>query len=206
MSSSWTRQLPHVLAWVSPAGFEPEVIAYRRELKPAPELDGEKEGCALEQTGPLSSAIMAVLNGRLGDRIEEFAFPPPVFAMQGEFFAFDLEMGTLTVRFPVLADHMNPYGTMQGGMVAAAVDNTLGPLSLLVAPPNVTRRLEMTYSWPVTPEMEHIVVTAQLLDRPRTLGPRPKVRDRWLTFKAAVRSPGGRRLARAKAAHWIIND
>jgi acyl-coenzyme A thioesterase PaaI-like protein len=161
----------------------------------------------LEQTDPLSSAIMTILEDRLGDRIEQYAFPTPVFvAMQGEFAAFDLETATLSVRFPVLPDHMNPYGTMQGGMVAAAVDNTLGPLSLLVAPPNVTRRLEMTYGQPITPEMEHIVVTAQLLDRPWTLGPRPKVRDRWLTFKADVRSPDGQRLARAKAVHWIIGE
>jgi len=34
---------------------------------------------------------------------------------------------------------------MQGGMIAAAVDNTIGPLSFLVAAPNVTRRLEMKY-------------------------------------------------------------
>ena len=151
----------------------------------------------MDKTGPLSSAIMDILRERLGDRIDEYAFPPPVFsAMQGEFVAFDLEAGTLTARFPVLAHYVNPYGTMQGGMIAAAVDNTLGPLSVLVAPPNVTRRLEMTYSRPVTPEMGHIFVTAQLLDR----------QDRWLSFKAEVRSPTGQRLARARASHWIVDE
>jgi acyl-coenzyme A thioesterase PaaI-like protein len=129
--------------------------------------------------------------------MEKYAFPPPVFAaMQGEIIGLDLEVGTLTARFPVLAHHVNPYRTMQGGMIAAAVDNTLGPLSVLVAPPNLTRRLEMTYSRPVTPETGHIVVTAQLLAR----------QDRWLTFKAVVNSPDGRRLARAKATHWIISE
>jgi len=33
-------------------------------------------------------------------------------------------------------------------MVAAAADNTLGPLSVLVAPPNLTRRMEITYARP----------------------------------------------------------
>ena len=67
--------------------------------------------------------------------------PPPVFtSMQGEFVDFDLEEGILVTRFPVRQDYLNPYGAMQGGMVAAAVDNTLGPLSMLVAPPNVTRK------------------------------------------------------------------
>ena len=139
---------------------------------------------------------MAILRDRLGDRVAAYAFPPPVFvAMQGQLLAFNLEAGTLTARFPVQTSYLNPYGTMQGGMIAAAVDNTLGPLSVLVAPPNVTRRLEMIYGRPVTPGMGHIVVTAQLLAR----------EDRWLHFRAEVRDPAGRRLARAKASHWILD-
>ena len=34
---------------------------------------------------------------------------------------------------------------MQGGMIAAAVDNIVGRLSMLIAPPNFTRNLEMKY-------------------------------------------------------------
>ena len=81
-------------------------------------------------------------------------------------------------------------------MVAAAVDNTLGPLSMLVAPPSVTRQLEITYSRPVPLDIGHIVVSARLLER----------RDRWLFFKADVRSPEGLRLARSKAVHWILDE
>jgi acyl-coenzyme A thioesterase PaaI-like protein len=99
-------------------------------------------------------------------------------------------------QFPVLESYLNPYGTMQGGMVAAAVDNTLGPLSVLIAPPNVTRHLEMTYSRPVTLVMGHIVVSARLLER----------KDRLLFFRAEVRDQEGLRLARAKAVHWIMDD
>ena len=140
---------------------------------------------------------MDILRGKLGDRMEEYAFPPPIFAaMQGEFVELDLEAGFLTTQFPVLESYLNPYGTMQGGMVAAAVDNTLGPLSVLVAPPNVTRHLEMTYSRPVTLDMGYIVVDARFRER----------RDRWLFFGAAVRSREGLRLARSKAVHWIIDE
>lgn len=116
--------------------------------------------------------------------------------MQGQFLEIDLDNGTLTVQFPVLESYLNPYGTMQGGMIAAAVDNTLGPLSVLVAPPNVTRRLEMAYSRPVTPDLGQIVITSKLLER----------KDRWLFFRADVYDNGGRRLARAKAVHWIIDE
>jgi acyl-coenzyme A thioesterase PaaI-like protein len=151
----------------------------------------------MEQAGNPSAEMMNVLKDRLGDRMAGYAFPPPVFAaMAGEIVTFDLEAGSLSARFPVLESYLNPYGTMQGGMVAAALDNTLGPLSVLMAPPNVTRRLEVTYSHPATVDMGTIVVHARLLER----------QDRLLSFRADVRDPEGRRLARAKAVHWILDD
>jgi acyl-coenzyme A thioesterase PaaI-like protein len=151
----------------------------------------------LKKVDRLSSAIMDVLRDKLGDRMDEYAFPPPVFvAMEGEFLELDLDAGSLTAQFPVLESYLNPYGMMQGGVVAAAVDNTFGPLSVLVAPPNVTRQLEMTYSRPTTLDMGTIVVHARLHER----------RDRWLFFRADVRSREGVRLARSKAVHWIMDD
>jgi acyl-coenzyme A thioesterase PaaI-like protein len=116
--------------------------------------------------------------------------------MEGEFLELDLDAGSLTARFPILESWLNPYGTMQGGMMATAVDNTLGPLSILVASPNVTRHLEMTYSRPATLDMGHVIVSARLLER----------QGNRLLFRADVRSPGGPRLARAKAVHWIIDE
>jgi hypothetical protein len=83
---------------------------------------------------------------------------------------------------------------MQGGMIAAAVDNTLGPLSVMVAPVNVTRTLEMKYSQPVMPEMGFILGNAKLVKRD----------DPKLYFEATVRAPDGQRLARCKAVHWIV--
>jgi acyl-CoA thioesterase FadM len=65
---------------------------------------------------------------------------------------------------------------------------------MLVAPPNVTRRLEMKYGRPVRPEMGTFTVKARLLQQS----------DQWLTFSAEVRGPDGELLARAKAVHWII--
>jgi acyl-coenzyme A thioesterase PaaI-like protein len=140
-------------------------------------------------------AIMEIIQQRLGDRQDEYLIPPPVFVtMRGEFLAFESEGGLLTTRFPVLEEHLNPYATMQGGMVAAAVDNTFGPLSMLVAPPNVTRRLEMKYSRPITTDLEFITVHAKLIERQ---GP-------WLTFSAKVRDQAGLLLASARAVHWIL--
>ena len=85
---------------------------------------------------------------------------------------------------------------MQGGMVAAAMDNTIGPLSALVAPANVTRHMELKYSRAVTLDAGFITVAAHLIER----------KGRWLTFKAKANDLQGQRLARAKAKHWILGE
>jgi uncharacterized protein (TIGR00369 family) len=145
----------------------------------------------------MNASIMEAFRERLGERFDEFLIPPPVFAaMQGEFVTLDLEAGELAARFPVRHDELNPYGSMQGGMVAAAIDNALGPLSMLVAPPNVTRRLQIKYSRPVTPDLAYITVTARWTGRS----------GRQLSFRAEVRDPAGRLLARASASHWIVDE
>lgn len=142
-----------------------------------------------------SDQILKILRERLGDSLEEYLFPPPVFTtMGGRFLSLDLEEGILRTEFPVLEEYLNPYHTLQGGILAAAVDNTLGPLSVLVAPPNVTRRLEMTYSLPVTRDMGRILVSGNFIKRD----------GKRLHFTAEVRSPAGQRLARARAVHYIL--
>jgi acyl-coenzyme A thioesterase PaaI-like protein len=141
--------------------------------------------------------IMDIIRDKLGDQQDRYLIPPPVFhAMEGEFLRFDPDAKSLTTRFPILEAHLNPYGAVQGGMVAAAVDNTLGPLSMLVAPPNVTRRLHMKYSRPATPDLGYLTVSAKLQEH----------EGRWLKFTADVRDPEGVLLARARADHWIIDE
>jgi acyl-coenzyme A thioesterase PaaI-like protein len=143
----------------------------------------------------IKAEILDILRGKLGDRIEGYQFPPPVFAaLEGSFQELDLDRGYLRTRFPVLDRFLNPFGAFQGGMIAAAVDNTLGPLSFLVAPPNVTRELGLTYSHPVRPEMGYFDVSANFIRRD----------GRWLYFNAEVRAPDQKRLVRARAVHYII--
>jgi uncharacterized protein (TIGR00369 family) len=141
------------------------------------------------------SSITDILHAKLGDRLSEYLLPPPVFAtMEGEFISFDMENNALQTRFPVQERYLNPYRSLQGGIIAAAVDNTIGPLSMLVAPPNVTRRLEVKYSRPVTMDMGQILVTGKLVNR----------NGRKLSFRAAVRDPHGNLLAKAQSTHLIV--
>ena len=149
----------------------------------------------MNSSSSITERILQIVRERLGDQADQYQYPPPVFvAMKGEFVDLDLKQGTLTTRFPILEEFLNPYHTLQGGIIAAAVDNTLGPLSLVVAPPNVTRKLELTYSQPVTLEMSYIQVIGIFLGESSSR----------LHFKADVRSMEGERLARAKAVHIVV--
>lgn len=100
----------------------------------------------------------------------------------------------LLVRFPVLERYQNPMGAMQGGVVAAAVDNVVGPLSYLVAPPSVTAQLTVTYLAPVSEGAEAIEVEARLVHRA----------GRQLVFDAVVRGLDGAELAVARSTNTIV--
>ncbi len=145
----------------------------------------------------LEPSMEKILHERIGDKFEDYLIPPPVFEfMGGEFLVIDVNSALIKTRFPVRAEYQNPYRIMQGGMIAAAVDNTIGPLSILVAPLNVTRRLEMKYSRPITADVEYIYIGAKLLAR----------QGRKLIFSAEVRDQSGRLLARGQATHWIVAE
>ena len=115
--------------------------------------------------------------------------------MKGEVFDYKNKKESLTNRFPVLNEQLNPYGNMQGGIIAAAIDNTIGPLSMLVSPPNFTRYLNVKYGKTVSPELDYIYVTARFTGK----------KKRQLFFEAVVEDSNGNKLASAKAIHWVID-
>lgn len=67
---------------------------------------------------------------------------------------------------------------------------------MIVAPPNLTRQMELKYSHPAVILDEFIYVEAKFT---RHAG-------RKLYFTANARNPGGKLLARARAMHWIVDD
>ncbi len=139
---------------------------------------------------------LPLLESKLQGRTEDITIPPPVLeAMKGELLEYDLEKATLKVRFPVLSSQLNPYGNMQGGIIAAAIDNAIGPLSMLVSPPNFTRHMEVKYGRVVAPELGYIYVTARYVEK----------KKRQLFFAADVEDCEGNRLASAKSKHWVID-
>ena len=144
----------------------------------------------------IPAELLPLLEEKLQGRTDEIIFPPPVFdALKGEVINYDIENELLTNRFPVLSEHLNPYGNMQGGIIATAIDNTIGPLSLLVSPPNFTRYMEVKYGKVVSPDLGFIYVTAKFTGK----------KKRQLFFEAVVENRDGEKLASAKSTHWVID-
>lgn len=121
--------------------------------------------------------------------------PPPIFEkMAGEVLSYDAEAKKLVVRFPVLEWYQNPLGYMQGGMIAAAIDNAVGPLSFLVSPPSVTVQFNTSYIRPVPPEAQWIEVTAVVTEQTR----------RQLFMTATVTNETGHTAAIAHVVQQVV--
>ena len=125
----------------------------------------------------------------------EVVLPPPVFLSMGaEFIKIDQKNAEIEVKFPIPENTLNPFGSMQGGIIAAAVDNAVGPLSMLVAPINFTRDMSLKYRRPVSKDFEYIIVKATLTEK----------KGRRLFFSAEVTDPQGNLLVSAKLMNWIV--
>lgn len=143
----------------------------------------------------LPENIKRIFEEKMVEMKDKVMVPPPVFvAMKGEFLNFDEENAILECRFPVLNEQLNPYGTMQGGVIAAAIDNTIGPLSMLVAPPNFTRHMELKYRRTILSESKFVYVTGKMVEQ----------KGRQIFFTASVHDNNGLEFVFAKSMHWIF--
>ena len=122
--------------------------------------------------------------------------PPKIFIeMQGKVIQY-VEKKSITVRFPNQPKYQNPMGYMQGGVIVAAVDNTFGPLSFLVAPPSATTQINTQYIRPVLPEDKFIEVTAFLVERTKT----------QILMRAEVTNERQKLIAISQSTHQIIGS
>lgn len=119
----------------------------------------------------------------------DLTLPPNcLLEMDGEITRYT-EGQSLVVRFPVQERYENPVGVMQGGFIAAAIDNAFGPLSYLVGPPSATTQLSIRYIRPVRPEDAFIEVEASVVEQA----------GRQLYLQAKVYNPNGKTVAIAEA-------
>jgi uncharacterized protein (TIGR00369 family) len=61
--------------------------------------------------------------------------PPAAVALGFELVDVDPDAGTITTAFTVGDAFLNPVGTVQGGFLAAMLDDTLGPALVATLPP-----------------------------------------------------------------------
>lgn len=130
------------------------------------------------------------------DVLEKLVLPSPISYVLGvELLEFDEAVPSLRCQYPVNDDHRNPYGYLQGGILAALMDNTIGILGLLVAPPSVTTQFNISYIRPVTPQEQMAWVQATVTERTR----------RMLFFSATASNSAGKTLAQAQAVQQITD-
>jgi len=114
-----------------------------------------------------TEGLYQLLSSRMPEGAGLVIPPPCLLDMQGE--VLEYEEGTsLKLRFPVLPRYRNPMGHMQGGFIVAALDNTLGPFSYLIAPPSVTTSLNTQYLRPVTAKESFVICSARVVERTRS--------------------------------------
>jgi len=100
------------------------------------------------------------------EKMQEYLMPAPSFSiMECEIIFYDEKSASLTLKVPLLEKWMNPYKTMQGGVIMMAIDNAVGSLSMLVAPKNITRNMESKMLKPITMDVENIYIKVKLQEQ-----------------------------------------
>lgn len=121
----------------------------------------DEDHCVADES--IAHRINRILRARA--EAASLKIPPPCFTeMKGEYVEFDERGRRLVARFPVEERYENPLRYMQGGFVTAAIDNTLGPLSYLVAPPSVTVQLSTQFLRPVGHDVRHVIVHGEVTE------------------------------------------
>src|SRR5205807_2031254 len=88
-------------------------------------------------------------SGAFWDAVEGRVPLPPAPTLLGwQLEAIDPDAGTITVRFEARTEFTNPQGNVQGGILAAMLDDTMGPALVATLPPGYfTPTLEMKVSY-----------------------------------------------------------
>lgn len=138
----------------------------------------------IDVTDKIMSRLLELIPGDSGMKL-----PPNIFCLMGGVFLEFIEHQCLVVRFPNREEYMNPVGFMQGGIITAAIDNTISPLSYTLGPQNVTQVITTTFKRPVTKADRFIDVTA-------TVG---EIAEKGIRLGASVRNEQGKLVATAEA-------
>lgn len=99
------------------------------------------------------------------------AAPAAAGTLGWELVAVDPDAGTIEVAFTATEDFLNPFGTVQGGFLAAMLDDTLGPALVATLGPGQsapTTDLHVQFLRPVSPG--RLVGRGRIVRRGRDIG------------------------------------
>jgi uncharacterized protein (TIGR00369 family) len=114
-------------------------------------------------THPRKGAFWDVMEGRLP--------PPPAAKTLGwKLLEIDPDAGTIRVQFEARADFLNPNGHVQGGFLAAMLDDTLGPaLAATLEANRVAPTLELKVSFMRPAKPGPLIGEGRVVHRGRTV-------------------------------------
>jgi uncharacterized protein (TIGR00369 family) len=102
----------------------------------------------------------------------------------------------LRARMPYNKEMINPIRLMQGGFIAAGIDDVMGPLSYMCAgQPVVTLQLNVSYLRPFLEQDEYVDIEAEVINKTRTT----------LYMEATVKNRQGQLLCKATAQSMLVS-
>ena len=112
-----------------------------------------------------------VRTGPFWDFVEGRAAPPPIAALLGfELVAVDPDAGTIEVGFTASDEFRNPVGDVQGGLLGAMLDDTLGPcLVATLGPEQWAPTLELHTHFLAPAKVGRLVGRARVVQRGRSV-------------------------------------
>ncbi len=122
--------------------------------------------------------------------------PPMIETLKTEFIAFE-HGKSLTARVPFNPQFTNPMFSFQGGMIAAAIDNVLGPLTYMAAKkPVSTVEMSTSYLRPFLEKDEYIDIYGEVISMTRNL----------IFLKAEVKNKDGKLIATSNQHALILES
>jgi len=127
----------------------------------------------------------------------DLTLPPPCFTKMDGLFLDYVPEHSMLCSFPAKQDYGNPLGHVQGGFIAAAIDNTFGPFSLLITgKPCASVTMNLAFIRPLKAGAGDMTVEARLLQQTKSL----------LFLNAKVSNAEGRTVCTASTTMVIHKD
>jgi len=122
--------------------------------------------------------------------------PPPAAELLGfELLAIDPAQGTIRVRFTARPEFANPIGVVQGGFLAAMLDDTLGPaLTATLEPDQFAPTIELKVNFIKPAPLGVLIGEGRLVARGGTIA----------FLAGELRTAGGELVATATATARIV--